>query len=70
MQKKGPAGRKRSDRKGNRTRQKKREQIAKWHQMTALRFQTEGRQTSPVTRGGRGRGAKQEPVLATANTVR
>ena len=53
VQKKGPADRKRSDRKGNRTRQKKREQIAKWHQMTALRFQTGGRhQTSPVTLGG------------------
>ena len=34
-----------------------REEIAKWNQMTALRFQTGGRhQTSPASLGGGGKG--------------
>ena len=44
------------DRKGNRTRQRAREEIAKWNQMTALRFQTGGRhQTSPASLWGKGK---------------
>ena len=54
VQKKGPVGRKRYKTErvtglGRRTR----EEIAKWNQMAALRFQTEGRhQTSPASLRG------------------
>ena len=50
VQKNGPAGRKRYDRKGNGTRQKNKRGDRKWNQMTALWFQTGGRhQTSPAS---------------------
>ena len=55
---KGPAGKKKKKDKTERVTGlgwRKREEIAKWDQMTALRFQTRGRhQTSPASRGGLG----------------
>ena len=44
---------KKKDRKGNRIRQKtKRQEIAKWNQMTALRFRTGGRHQASPAFGG------------------
>ena len=62
VQKERPAGRKRSDRKGNRTRQKNKRGHRNWNQMTALGFQTGGRhQTSPTSlRGERGKTRQTE----------
>ena len=47
VQKKGPASRKRSDRMVTGLGRRTREEIAKWNQMTALRFQTGGRSRHP-----------------------
>ena len=44
VEKQGPAGRERPDRKGKKTSRRTREELAKWNPMTALRFQTGGRQ--------------------------
>ena len=65
-QKNGPVGReKRQDRQNNGRRQKSRNQVVKWNQMTALRLQTGRRhQTSPTSLRGphyRGHGCYLTP---------
>ena len=58
VQKKGPAGRKRKDRRGTGLGRRTREEIAKWNQMTALGFQTRVRHpTSQPPFRGHGHGS-------------
>ena len=65
--KNGPAGRKRETERVTGLGRRKREETAKWNQMTALRFQTEGRhQTSLASL----RGLREGEQLERGNNVR